>query len=122
MRPLFRVPLAQAVYYVISGIWPVVSMSSFEMVTGPKRDRWLVRTVGLLATVIGLALGRQGSTSEASGRGRLPAEVILGAGSALAFATIDAVYVAKRRISRVYLADAAIELAFLRSWLLTVKR
>src|SRR5438874_8318552 len=44
--------LAQGAYYVVSGVWPLLNMDSFEMVTGPKMDRWLVRTVGLLISVI----------------------------------------------------------------------
>jgi hypothetical protein len=33
----------------LGGLWPLVHLSSFEAVLGPKTDRWLVKTVcGLL--------------------------------------------------------------------------
>lgn len=38
----------QGIYYVASGLWPLLHMRSFEAVTGPKRDKWLVNTVGAL--------------------------------------------------------------------------
>ena len=38
----------QGVYWAPFGLWPLVDMRSFEAVTGRKRDRWLVNTVGLL--------------------------------------------------------------------------
>ncbi len=45
------VAAAQAVYYVLTGVWPLVSMKTFLKVTGPKTDLWLVRTIGLFITV-----------------------------------------------------------------------
>jgi hypothetical protein len=47
---------AQGVFYAATGAWPLVSMSSFEAVTGPKRDHWLVNPVGVLVGVIGVTL------------------------------------------------------------------
>jgi len=41
------------VYFLLTGIWPLLSMRTFEAVTGPKVDRWLVKTVGVLVAVIG---------------------------------------------------------------------
>ena len=46
----------QGIYYVATGLWPILNMRSFEMVTGPKRDKWLVKTVGALITAIGSTL------------------------------------------------------------------
>ena len=101
----------QAILYVATGVWPFVSMRSFEAVTGPKVDRWLVKTVGALVAVIGSALAL------ASRRRQLAPEVVLvAAGSAAALATIDTVYVAKRRISPVYLLDAVTEIALVGGW------
>jgi hypothetical protein len=42
--------------------------------------------------------------------------VLVAAGSAAALATIDVVYVAKRRISPVYLLDAIAEIALVAAW------
>jgi hypothetical protein len=86
-------------------------MRSFEAVTGPKVDRWLVKTVGALVAVIGSGLAL------ASRRRQLAPELMLvAAGSAAALATIDTVYVAKRRISPVYLLDAVAEIALVVGW------
>jgi hypothetical protein len=41
------------VYFAATGVWPLIDMRSFERVTGPKVDRWLVRTVGALVAAIG---------------------------------------------------------------------
>ena len=37
---------AQAVYYILTGVWPLVHIRSFMAVTGPKTDLWLARTTG----------------------------------------------------------------------------
>lgn len=102
---------AQAAYYLATGVWPLLSRRSFEAVTGPKADFWLAQTVGVLAAVIGgtigLAVRRRRVTPEVS---------FLGVASALGFAAVDVVSVAKGRISRVYLLDAAVEGAFVAGW------
>lgn len=83
-------------------------MRSFERVTGPKTDRWLVKTVGTLALANGIVLGI------AASRRRVSDDAVnLGVATALAFATIDTVYVLRRRISRIYLADAVLEALFI---------
>jgi hypothetical protein len=94
----------QAVYYLVTGIWPVLSLRTFEAVTGPKTDGWLVRMVGLLAAVIGATIG------VAARRGRpTPELLVLSFGSALAFAAIDLIYALRGVISPIYLADAALQ-------------
>ena len=114
MRPtdlVVRLARVQAIFYIVTGVWPLVSIRSFEAITGPKADRWLVKTVGVLVGINGLALAL------AARRRRFPPELVLvAAGNAAALAAIDAVYVAKRRISPVYLLDAAAELVLLASW------
>ena len=46
----------QGGYDLLSGAWPLVSLASFEAITGPKTDDWLVHTVGALVIAVGLAL------------------------------------------------------------------
>ena len=107
------VATVQAVLYVTTGIWPVVHRGSFERVTGPKADFWLVQTVGLMVTSIGLGL------AHALRRGRpVSPELRATAMTAAAgLALVDAIYVVRRRISPVYLIDAAAETALLIGWL-----
>lgn len=93
--------LRQAVYYLVTGVWPFVHLRSFLAVTGPKSEIWLLKTVSALIAVVGAALG------SAALRERETEEIVfLAAGSAAALGTIDVVYVARRRISPVYLLDA----------------
>lgn len=97
----------QGAYYVASGVWPIVSIETFEAVTGPKREDWLVRTVGVLVTIIGLVMLRR----------RGPAVAELGAGSALALGAVDVIGVATGRLRPVYLLDALVEALFVTGWL-----
>ena len=95
-------------YYVATGAAPFVSRAAFEAVTGRKREWWLVQTVGALVTVVG------GVLVPAARRDRVTPEIVaLAAGCAASLTAIDVIYVARRRISPVYLADAAVELAAL---------
>jgi hypothetical protein len=94
------------VFYIITGLWPLISMRSFELVTGPKVDDWLVRMVALLTVTIGIAL------LLAARRSRIAADVLLLAvGTPCSFAVIDIVYATSRRISPIYLLDAVVEIA-----------
>jgi energy-converting hydrogenase Eha subunit E len=104
-----RVIGAQALYYAVTGIWPVLHMPSFEAVTGPKVDDWLVRMVGLLALAIGVSLGAAVVRHQA----REPLVDVLAFSSALAFAGIDLWYGLSGRIAAIYLADAAVQLAII---------
>ena len=106
MPPLVRLLLGgQAAYYILTGVWPLLHMGSFEAITGPKVDDWLVKMVGLLAATIGITLAM------AVRAGRWSAEVrTLAILSALSFAAIDVRYALSGRISPIYLADAAVEL------------
>lgn len=111
-RRSFRtLALSQGLFYAATGMWPLVHMRSFEAVTGPKVDRWLVRTVGALIGVAG------GAMISAARRRRVTPEIrALAAGSAAVLAVIDLTYVVRKRIPPVYLLDAAAELALVGAW------
>jgi hypothetical protein len=103
-----HVLLAQGGYYLATGALPFVSRRLFEAVTGPKREWWLVQTVGGLVAVVGGALISSAVRRETSG------ELLgLAAGSAAVLAGIDIVYVSKRRIAPTYLIDAGANLGVL---------
>ncbi|HKF85571.1 MAG TPA: hypothetical protein VKB30_07285 [Candidatus Limnocylindrales bacterium] len=99
----------QAGYYVITGAAPFVSMRAFEAITGPKRDDWLVKTVGLLAIGFGGVLARDAVS-------RRP-DPTVGLAGALPFAAASLWYGGTGRISRVYLLDGVLEAAFAVAWL-----
>ena len=102
---------AQGTYYVATGIWPIVHLRSFELVTGPKPEGWLVKTVGALVAVVGVVLLRS------SGKPPREETVLLGAGSAAVFATVDTWYSLRGRIRPVYLLEAIPELFLLAAWM-----
>jgi hypothetical protein len=111
------VALVQGAFYVATGIWALVDLDSFMAVTGPKTDHWLVKTVGVLVTVIGAVLLLAWRTR------RLTREIVLlAAGSALALAAIDVTYVSNGTISPIYLLDAVAEVGLAGAWLLTRDR
>jgi hypothetical protein len=114
---LLKLALLQGVFYLATGIWPLLHIVSFQMVTGPKTDLWLVRTVGVLVAVIGVVL-----LSAARHRRITEEIVLLAAGSALGLAAIDLVYALTGRISAVYLGDAVVELGLAALWLLARRR
>lgn len=105
--------VAQGLYFLLTGVWALVGIESFQKVTGPKTDLWLVKTVGALVSVIGTILILAGL------RNQITLEIfLLAAGSAIALAAIDVIYVGKRVISKIYLLDAAVELILIAVWLL----
>lgn len=90
---------------------PLLAYRLFERITGRKREPWLVKTVGLITMVIAWTLA-----SDPAGRHRQTRR--LGLSAALAYGAIDIWYAAvRRRISPVYLLDAAVEGALVIAWL-----
>ena len=113
LRVILRV---QAAFYVLTGVWPLINIESFEWVTGPKTDDWLVQTVGLLLMAIGLTLWLGARAAKPD-----TAIVLLAAATAASLAAIDLTYALTGRISAIYLLDAAGEvlllLAIIVNWL-----
>lgn len=99
------------VFYFLTGVWPLLSIDSFQRVTGPKRDLWLVQTVGVVIAVIGVTLTVAGFRNAPSVE-----VVVLAVGAALALAAVDVIFVSLRQISPIYLADAAAEVLLAAGW------
>lgn len=89
----------QGIYYLVTGLWPLIHFASFERLTGPKREPWLVRTVGMLVAVIGIALLKH--TRASTG---------LADGTAGAVVMADLMAVRAGQLPT-YLADALLEIA-----------
>jgi hypothetical protein len=110
----------QGTYFAFTGVWPLISIETFQMVTGPKTDHlvtgdeadhWLVNTVGVLVAAnavvfLAAAWSRRTSIDVA----------ILGICTAMALMAIDVVYVARGVISPVYLVDAVAEGILIALW------
>ena len=103
--------VAHGLYYLLGGAWPVLSIRSFEAVTGPKKDKWLVKTTGLLVAVIGGTLARAAQAEKTGCELKF-----LAIGSAASLALVDIFYVSRRRIPPVYLCDALAELVLITAW------
>jgi hypothetical protein len=101
-----HVAVAQGAFYLATGLWPLVSMRTFELASGPKVEKWLVKTMGALIAAVGAALLVQ------------PPRVArpLGMLAATVLGAADVVYAGKGRIKRTYLLDAAIEAALATAW------
>lgn len=99
--------LIHGIYYAIAGIWPLLHLKSFLLVTGSKRDLWLVKQVGLLAfaAAIVMFVGYNSSIDNV-----LYVHVIA---FPITFLIVDVYYSLKGIISNVYLVDAMIQLALI---------
>ena len=106
-----HIALVQAIYYGITGIWPLFSMRTFLKVTGPKTDLWLVRCVGLLITISAAVLIYTAYSPV------IPTEIkILAIGEAASLTILEVYYVFRRTISPIYLVDAVIEILLILGW------
>lgn len=110
---LFFLPIVFGMYYFFSGIWPILHISSFLKITGPKKDLWLVKTVGAALSVIGLTIFVSGLR-----KNLFPEVFLLAGGACIAMCTIDIYYVLKKIISPIYLLDAFFEIIFLVLWII----
>jgi hypothetical protein len=104
LPPQRLVLAAQATYFLVTGLWALVSYRTFEAVTGRKRDDWLVKTLAAFIIPVGAALALAARRPEPSPEARL-----LAAGSATALGLADLIYVLRGRIPRIYLLDSVAE-------------
>lgn len=110
-----RMAQAQGIFNVLGGLWPLMSLRTFEAVYGPKTDHYLQHTVGGLLTTVGAA--QLLSKDDDAGTARA-----LGIGTAVTLLAIDAAYIPRGRMSRAYLQDAACEVAWLAGWVWASRR
>ncbi len=116
----------QGLYYLVTGVWPLVSIRSFKagtgergktdhLVTGLESDHWLIMTVGLLITAIALTL------LVAAYRKTHAIEIaILAISVAVGLTAIDVVYTSRGVISPIYWVDAALEVPLFLTWLIAL--
>ncbi len=116
----------QGLYYLVTGVWPLVSIETFQMVTGPKTDHlvtgreadhWLVMTAGTLITATAVTL-----LVAAWRRHNPPEAAVLAIAAAVGLTGIDVIYVARQVIPPIYLVDAAAEVVLLAAWAFVLVR
>ena|SRR5690606_11316904 len=105
--------LIQGVYYIITGVWPIMHITSFIQISGPKIDLWLVKTVGALIGTIGVAQLIHYFNKKVY----LTMEIaFLSIASAVSLGFIDVYYTAIDRIWDAYLFDAVAQAVILLMW------
>lgn len=135
-KQIALLPAVQGAYYLVTGLWPVIDIDSFMLVTGPKDDLWLVKMVGLLAASAALTLlyyairgyragSGAGDIEDAGSKtdtgGRADGAPLLGLSTAFSFLSVDVYYVLARVIPPVYLADAVIQVILIGWWVINVR-
>jgi hypothetical protein len=117
MRLFKLLLITQSIYILLTAIWPLIHIQSFVMVTGPKHDLWLVKTVGALLIPVGVCLLSYLLVTS----NKVPA-VLLGSLTTVAFIIIDFYYSVNDVISDVYQIDGIIQFVFLTGWLIYIGR
>lgn len=102
---------SQAAYFVLTGVWPLLDMRSFQAATGPKLEHWLVKTVGATVAAVGVSLWKAAARTPVRDE-----TVVLGVGTSSVLAAIDVWYVARGRISPVYLIDSIAQVGIVSGW------
>lgn len=107
-----NVALFQGLYFLVSGVWPIIHIASFIKITGPKTDLWLVKTVGVLLAVIGAILLFAGVNDQIT-----TSIFFLGIGSAAGLTAIEIIYVSQKVILPIYLLDSVLEILLMIWWI-----
>lgn len=112
MKSLATISLIQGIYYLVTGLWPLVHIDSFMLVTGNVTDIRLIKTVGLLVTVIAITL--------LFSRFRVNDYSIiftLGILCTLVFSAVDLYYTFAGELSKIYIIDAVVQIALFFMWI-----
>lgn len=114
-RAALIVARTQGSYNIVTGVWPLVSMRSFEALLGPKIDHWLVKTVsGLLLST--------GAVQVGADRAAVPTVRRLSVLTSVTLLAVDCTYAARGRIAKTYLIDALVQTGLIVAWLKTTAR
>lgn len=112
MRALLQKILSiQGVYFLIVGMWPIVSINSFMSFAGPKTDIWLVRTFGAMLACEGFCFIITAMLRHMS----FPMLILAFLNSVLLL-FVDMHYHLDNVLGESYLVDASIEFLFIVWW------
>ena len=107
----------QGIYTLITAVWPLLDIESFMLVTGPKTDIWLVKTVAVVLLPIALLfIVNIYKPSH-------PLHItVVGLTCSVGLAAIDFYYTANGTISWIYAVDGVLELVFFLCWIYIASR
>jgi hypothetical protein len=111
---LFVLLFVQGLYYFVTGVWPILHIQSFVLVTGPKTDIWLVKTFGMLISICGISM----LLTALNRKYNLPI-FTLAIMAIIGFIIFEVYYVWTKTISVIYLADAGFQFLLLLLWFIT---
>src|SRR5690554_6350599 len=97
------------IYYLITALWPLISIKTFELVTGPKVDKWLVYTVSCLLIAPSFLYIYTGLNEELIS----PLIIFLAFTNGILLILIDVIFVLKKVIWKTYLVDAILQIILL---------
>lgn len=110
--------ITQGVYYFVTGLWPLVFLNGFLVVTGSAADLWRVKTVSLLILFIGLAL-LKGSAQKNNNQ----VINLLSVVSAFLLLFIDLYSLLNGAVSKIYMIDGFVQFTCIFFWLcIVIKR
>jgi hypothetical protein len=104
--------IIQGFYTLVTALWAIIDIDCFMKVTGPKTDIWLVKTVAVILSGIGICLLVATKDSKIN----FPV-IILAMTAAAGLAAIDFYYTSTGTISWIYRVDGILELLFVILWL-----
>ena len=118
LRTRVKLAFAQGTYVLVGALWPLLSMASFEEVTGNKRDEWLVRSVAGILLVLGSLLVHDAFFHRHIARTLR----IMASGISLVLGVVALFSSLSGRVSWLYLPDGVIHIAFAVGWILLARR
>jgi hypothetical protein len=116
VRAFRAILLVQTIIYALVALWALIHIDSFMLVTGPKTDIWLVKTVSLLSLAVTFCFITQLLLPVTD---PIPVTV-LAMSCCVFFATLDFYYAGTDVISDIYLVDGVIQVLLLCGWLILV--
>jgi hypothetical protein len=111
-KQLYKTALMlQGMYIFLTALWPIVDINSFMVITGPKTDTWLVKTVAVSLICVSLFFLLSSPKSEDL------VVTFIACIFSFGFAYIDFFYSLNKTIRWVYAIDGIIEILFGILWL-----
>lgn len=113
---LFRITLwVQTIYYFLTAAWGLLDIESFMLVTGPKTDVWLVKTVSILLLAVSFSF-----VPYLFIKTNYWPVILLAVCCCIFLAGIDIYYAGKNVISAIYFVDSIAQFILLIAWIIII--